>query len=67
MQILKPYSTQTAEVSDKNEEEGFRNWKKIPSYKVAENLLNYALEFCGRQNFQAMNLDLSRGDFQPKY
>ena len=28
MQILKPYSTQTAEVSDKNEEEGFRNWKK---------------------------------------
>ena len=28
MQILKPYSTQTAEVSDKNEEEGFKNWKE---------------------------------------
>lgn len=48
MQILKPHSTQTAEVSDKNEEEGFKNWKKGPSYKVAENLLNYAPVFCGR-------------------
>ena len=44
MQILKPYSTQTAEVSDKNEEEFFGKWKKGgPFYKVAENLAKLCL------------------------
>lgn len=39
MQILKHYSTQTAEVSGKNEEEVFGKWKKGgPFSKVAENL-----------------------------